>query len=196
MQERTSLLKTSIRPDKFPYKADHYTTIALIKNQHFCLKSLDSEADFVTVFSFDFRKAFDSVSRLIVCDKLKPLGINPYIVNWIISFLDGRRQRVVVDGISTKWVIINKGVSTGTLLGPVFLTIMANDISPLNITKCFMTKFADDITSSRAVKVNAYDPSEVEVENVNKWARDNRIILHMKKTWKDKEIITRTGGRS
>ena len=69
-KELSSLLKTSISPDQFAYKADHKTTMALIKNQHFWLKSLDSGADFVRVFAFDFRKAFDSVSHLIVCDKL------------------------------------------------------------------------------------------------------------------------------
>ena len=50
--------------------------------------------------------------------------------------------------------------------GPVLFTIMVNDIFPVNSTKCLMTKFADDATLSIAVKVNAHDPSEVEVENV------------------------------
>ena len=76
-KELSSLLKTCISPDQFAYKADHNTTMALIKNQHFWLKSLDSGADFVRVFTFDFWKAFDSVSHLIVCDKLKSLYINP-----------------------------------------------------------------------------------------------------------------------
>ena len=40
-----------------------------------------------------------------------------------------------------------------------------------------MTKFADDITLSIAVKVNAHDPSEAEVENLKKRARDNRLVL-------------------
>ena len=57
-----------------------------------------------------------------------------------------------------------------------------NDISPVNVTKCLMTKFADDITLSIAVKVNVHDPSEAEVENVKKRARDNRLVLHTKKT--------------
>ena len=59
---------------------------------------------------------------------------------------------------------------------------MVNDISPVNTIKCLITKSADDITLSIAVKVNAHDPSEVVVENVKKWARDNRMVLNMKKT--------------
>jgi len=38
----------------------------------------------------DFSKAFDSVSHNILCSKLKQVKINPYIINWLISFLDQR----------------------------------------------------------------------------------------------------------
>lgn len=51
-----------------------------------------------------------------------------------------------------------------------------------------MTKFADDITQSIAVKVNAHNPSEAEVENVKKRARDNRLVLHTKNT---REMVKR-----
>ena len=41
-------------------------------------------------FSFDFSKAFDSVSHNILCSKLKQVNFNPYVINWLISFLDQR----------------------------------------------------------------------------------------------------------
>ena len=44
-----------------------------------------------------------TVSHYIVCDKLKAMDVNPYITNWIISFLTKRQQRVVVDGKSTEF---------------------------------------------------------------------------------------------
>ena len=40
--------------------------------------------DCVRLISFDFKKAFDSVSDNIICEKLKTVKINPYITNWII----------------------------------------------------------------------------------------------------------------
>ena len=95
--------------------------MALIKCQHTWLKWLDGTANFVRMFSFDFSKAFDSVSHNILCSKLKQVNINPYIINWLISFLDQRKQRVVVDGYRTKYVSINKGVPQGTVLGFLFL---------------------------------------------------------------------------
>ena len=45
------------------------------------LKWLDGAMDFVIVLSFDFSKAFDSVSHAIVCNKLVSLYINPYVIN-------------------------------------------------------------------------------------------------------------------
>ena len=80
-------------------------------------------ADFVRIFSFDFCKAFDFVSHNILYSKLKQVNINPYIINWLISFLDHRKQRVVADGYSTEYVSINRDVPQGIVLGPVLFSI-------------------------------------------------------------------------
>ena len=39
-----------------------------------------------------------------------------------------RKQRVVVDAIVTDYLNINRGVSQGTVLGPILFSIMVNDI--------------------------------------------------------------------
>ena len=85
------------------------TTLALLTCQHHWLKWLDGAIDFVRVFSFDFSKAFDSVPHAIVCNKLMSLNINPYVINWIVSFLSNRKQRVVVDGFVTEFVALTEG---------------------------------------------------------------------------------------
>lgn len=80
------------------------------------------------VLSLDFSKAFDTVSHKIFCDKLNSTSINPYIINWIISFLDNRKQRVVGDNVVTAFVAINRGVLQGTVLGLILFSVMENDI--------------------------------------------------------------------
>ena len=52
------------------------------------------------------------------------LSINPYVVNWIVIFLEDRKQRVVIDGIVTEYLNINRGVPQGTVLGAVLFPIM------------------------------------------------------------------------
>lgn len=49
--------------DQFAYRKGHNSTMALLKSQHNRLKWLGGNADFVRIFSFDFSKAFDSVSQ-------------------------------------------------------------------------------------------------------------------------------------
>ncbi len=72
------------------------------------------------------------VPHNILCNKLKQLNINPYIYNWIISFLSSRKQRVKVDGMLTEFADINRGVPQGTILGPILFSVMVNDIKVIN----------------------------------------------------------------
>ena len=156
--------------------------MALIKCQHFWLEQLDRDADFVRAFSFDFSKAFDSASHHVLCKKIASYDINPYIKNWIMSFLWDRQQRVVVDGLVTSFLNINRGVPQGTVLGPLLFSmdnIMVNDIKPV-ISQTLLIKYADDITASVPVTIGFYhtDSSYQEVGNIN-----NQMKLNMKKTF-------------
>ena len=74
--------------------------------------------------------------------------INPYVTNWIISFLQGRKQRVVVDGFVTNYLNINRGVPQRTVLGPILFSIMVNDIKVIAPNQNLLVKFADDLTLS------------------------------------------------
>ena len=101
--------------DQFAYRKGHNSTMALLKSQHNWLKWLDGNVDFVRIFSFDFSKAFDSVSHSILVSKLRDVDFNPYILNWLISFISNRKQRVVVDDIITEYIDITRGVPQGTV---------------------------------------------------------------------------------
>ena len=120
--------KSIISNDQFAYKKGSNTTAALINCQYHWLKWLDEDADFIRVLSFDFSKAFDSVPHNVVTKKLKQTNLNPYIINWIISFLTNRKQRVVVDGFITEYANINRGVPQGTVIGPFLFSLMVEDI--------------------------------------------------------------------
>ena len=139
--------------------------------------------DFVRIFSFDFSKAFDSVSHQILCNKLKTLNINPFVINWIISFLTDRKQRVIVDDIHTEMVSINRGVPQGTVLGPVLSSIMVNDITAVYPNRNLLIKFADDIILSIPIQANSPDPAPEELDNIKQWSIVNRMSLNLTKTW-------------
>ena len=60
----------------------------------------------------------------------------------------GRQQRVVVDGISTSYLSINRGIPQGTVIGPILFLIMINDIKAVNPSGNLLVKYADDISLS------------------------------------------------
>ena len=157
--------------------------MALIKCQHTWLKWLDKDVKYVRVLSFDFSKAFDHVQHDLLFEKVKKITyINPYVVNWIISFLGNRRQRVVVDGIVTEYLNINRGVPQGTVIGPMLFSIIVDDIKTVD-SKNELVKFADDLTLG-VPGTESGDISRTEFDNVQAWSEENRMPLNMKKRTK------------
>ena len=165
--------------DQFAFKKGLNTTMALIKCQHHWLNWLEKDVSFARVFSFDFSKAFDMVSHDILCNKLKTYNINPYVINWIINFLSGRQQRVVVDRVVTSYLNINRGVPQGTVLGLILFSLMVNDITSVSPTNVLI-KYADNITLSIPVKSTDYseDLINLEVANIKHWAQENKMKLN------------------
>ena len=175
--------KSLIGPDQFAYKDNYNTTMALLKSQHYWLKWLDGSANFVRVLSFDFSKAFDTVSHYILSDKLKATDINPYVINWILDFLSQRKQRVVVHGITIESIDINRGVPQGTVLGPILFSLMVNNIQLADPRRNLLVKFADEITISIPVSKDRTDATINEVNSIRDWAASNGMTLNLSKTW-------------
>ena len=69
----------------------------------------------------DFSKAFD-MSHERLAAKLHHYGVRGPTLNWIKSFLAGRTQRVIVEGVASDPAPFTSGVPQGTVLGsPLFL---------------------------------------------------------------------------
>jgi hypothetical protein len=71
-------------------------------------------------------KAFDRVWHKGLIAKLRSIGINGSLLTllWFESYLTGRQQRVIIEGISSEWKNVKAGVPQGSVLGPLlFLNI-------------------------------------------------------------------------
>ena len=64
-------------------------------------------------------KAFDKVWHEGLVFKLKQNGISGQILNLLTSYLDKRKQRVLLNGCESHWAIVGSGVPQRSVLGPL-----------------------------------------------------------------------------
>ena len=132
----------------------------------------------VCAISFDLRKAFHSVPHRNHIDKLENIGLNQYILRWIVYYLSGRSQYVVCNGGRSSTEVVLSGVPQGSVLGPLLFLIYVNDstFQPLSISSV-INLYADDTLLYRVIK-SSHDYVELQCD-VNTMALNDTICKYM-----------------
>ena len=146
----------------------------------FC-KALDDGKEIRCVFC-DISKAFDRVWHKGLLFKLKSIGISDPLVNWFLSYLENRQQRVVLCNANSSWKNISAGVPQGSILGPLLFLVYINDI--VNNIGSNIRLFADDTSLYLIVD----SPTETatclnsDLEIINKWSKQWLVDFNPSKT--------------
>ena len=88
---------------------------------------LEDKQDLLLIL-LDISKAFDKVWHPGLLYKLQQLGITGNLLTWFASYLQNRRQRVVVNGKTSTTSYLQAGVPQGSILGPLLFLIFINDM--------------------------------------------------------------------
>ena len=140
----------------------------------------------------DTSKAFAKVWHDGVIYKLKCNGISDNHFCFFENYLQNRFQRVVLNGTTSDWKIINSGVPKGSVLGPLLFLIYINDLND-NISSQ-MHLFADDPSHFTPVEVvGGVDQTQVklikELQTITDWAHHWKMVCNPDVTKQAIEVI-------
>ena len=131
----------------------------------------------VDVLYLDFSRAFDVVPHRLLVHKLQSFGINGRLLKWFECYLMNRKQKVVLNGVSSQSRDVTSGVPQGSILGPLLFLLYVNDLP--NVVDSLMSLFADDSKIARVI--NTVEDSlmlQADLENIAEWCAKWGMLLN------------------
>ena len=131
----------------------------------------------------DFSKAFDTVDHATLLQKLEDYGIRGPVLAYLKSYLTNRKQYINANNSSSEHMNISYGVPQGSVLGPLFFNIYANEISYLQLNMD-VVQYADDtvLMCSGSDLTELVDKANNALQVFYDWCCFNKLALNINKT--------------
>ena len=179
-----------LEPHQSAYRPGFSVETALLKVKSDILHHLDNRRC-VLLLLLDLSAAFDTVDHQILLQRLSSsFGISGTVLDWLGSYLTGRSQSVILNGVESNECLLPWGVPQGSVLGPLLFTCYTSSLGA--IARKFNVSFhsyADDTQlyisfqpGDSVSETAAVSRLEVCVHEIRHWMLQNKLKFNDSKT--------------
>lgn len=165
------------------FRPKHNCETAVLSLLSTWIDNIEKKKAIVTIF-LDFKRAFETINRRILIEKLKKYGFDDRSVRWFEDYLSCRTQKTVISGKFSRKIDVNVGVPQGSKLSNILFSLYINDIVKLALKEeAEFVLYADD-TSITVVGDNleeAIRKANGILKRIDDWLKFNKIAINVSK---------------
>ena len=167
---------------QFGFRKSHSTNHAL----NYSISQMKSElkkGNHVLGIFIDLSKAFCTIDQGILIKKLEHYGVRGSVLSLLTSYLQNRKQCVLVLGEISESLPVIYGVPQGSCLGPLLFLIYINDLGKIS-KSCEIILFADDtnIFVSGGTQELAFTTAQEILKTISNYMNCNKLHVNLEKS--------------
>ena len=172
--------------NQYGYRKNHSTSHAVLNVTELIHTAISSNEYTIAMF-LDLSKAFDTVDKNILTEKLYSYGLGENVIKLINNYMSERRMYIPNYCNKTNANNINNldlGVPQGSTLGPLLFILYVNDIGDMISDTSKIIMYADDTTiivTDKSLR-NAEKQANIVMGSIYRYFCINKLSINVTKT--------------